>query len=307
MLADPKVQEFHRAALPSMIAAGLARCFILTIGTRPAAAYYGFCDRGRAYAYIGGFDPAFVDASPGAILIGHAIALAIGEGGTSFIFSAAASPINTLGGRATGEIGDGSGASAMPPNNRKSRHEMRKILTSCRKGALPPNVALMQLAMAAEAETGFLSEVYAAIDDLGRKSNRLNELRRLMESFPTSGNWSVPSCRASPTRTTPARTWTSTFPDGAPLLTVRPLFQAKLASLSTLWDAPTFWMRRHMTSSRTWKATASSAGDARFSTLAAESAGSRSRSRKKSAVFWAWIFRRGSSTPPANDVLDWRT
>src|ERR1700722_19924363 len=100
--------------------------------------------------------------------------------GTSFFFSAAASPINILGGRATGGTGDGSGASAMPPNNRESRHEMRKILTSCREGALPPNVALMQLAMAAEAETGFLSAVFAAIDDLDRKcatpSNRLDEL-----------------------------------------------------------------------------------------------------------------------------------
>ena len=76
----------------------------------------------------------------------------------------------------------------MPPNNRELRHEMRKILTSCREGALPPNVALMQLAMAAEAETGFLSAVYAAIDDLDRKcatpSNRLHELRRLAESSP---------------------------------------------------------------------------------------------------------------------------
>ena len=58
----------------------------LTIGSRPAAAYYGFCDRGRAFAYIGGFDPAFVEASPGAILIGHAIAQAIGEGGREFHF-----------------------------------------------------------------------------------------------------------------------------------------------------------------------------------------------------------------------------
>lgn len=72
----------------------------------------------------------------------------------------------------------------MPPNSRESRHEMRKILTSCREGALPPNVALMQLAMAAEAETGFLSAVYAAIDDLDRKSNRLDELRRLAENSP---------------------------------------------------------------------------------------------------------------------------
>ena len=73
-------------ALPGLAAAGMARCYVLTIGESPAAAYYGFLAHGRAFAYLGGFDPAFEEASPGAILIGHAIAQAIAEGASEFHF-----------------------------------------------------------------------------------------------------------------------------------------------------------------------------------------------------------------------------
>jgi len=86
VLADAKVRRFHQAALPRLAAADLARCYTLTIGGQTAAAYYGLSNRGRAYAYLGGFDPAFEEASPGAILIGHAIAEAIGEGAGEFHF-----------------------------------------------------------------------------------------------------------------------------------------------------------------------------------------------------------------------------
>ena len=65
VLAPDAVQHFHRAALPGLIEAGLARLFELRIGGRMAGCYYGFFDRGRAYAYIGGFDSEFAAASPG--------------------------------------------------------------------------------------------------------------------------------------------------------------------------------------------------------------------------------------------------
>ncbi|MBV9567782.1 MAG: GNAT family N-acetyltransferase [Hyphomicrobiales bacterium] len=86
VLADPRVQNLHEAALPRLAVAGLARCYILALDGRPVSAYYGFLDRGRAYAYLGGFDPAFSDASPGAILVGQAIADAIDEGAREFHF-----------------------------------------------------------------------------------------------------------------------------------------------------------------------------------------------------------------------------
>lgn len=86
VLDDPTVQAFHRAVLPAMSAAGLARCYTVRLGTHVAGAYYGMLDRGRACAYLGGFDPAFTEESPGSILIGHAIAEAIREGATEFHF-----------------------------------------------------------------------------------------------------------------------------------------------------------------------------------------------------------------------------
>jgi CelD/BcsL family acetyltransferase involved in cellulose biosynthesis len=86
VLGDAKVRRFHQAALPRLAAADLARCYTLAIDGQPVAAYYGLFDRGRAYAYLGGFDPAFEDASPGAILIGRAIADAIDEGAREFHF-----------------------------------------------------------------------------------------------------------------------------------------------------------------------------------------------------------------------------
>ena len=86
VLADRRVQNFHRAVLPRLSAAGLARCYILALEGQPIGAYYGFTHNERAYAYLGGFDPNFAEASPGAILVGHAIGDAIVEGAKEFHF-----------------------------------------------------------------------------------------------------------------------------------------------------------------------------------------------------------------------------
>lgn len=86
VLADPKVSSFLVEALPALAAHQLARCYLLEIGGVVAGAYLGLLDRGRAYAYLGGFDPAFADESPGSILIGHAIGEAIREGAAEFHF-----------------------------------------------------------------------------------------------------------------------------------------------------------------------------------------------------------------------------
>jgi CelD/BcsL family acetyltransferase involved in cellulose biosynthesis len=86
ILDDPRVQRFHEQALPQMLMAGLARCYTIHIAGEIVGAYYGFLDRGRAYAYLGGFDPAFSEESPGSILMGHAIAEAVREGASEFHF-----------------------------------------------------------------------------------------------------------------------------------------------------------------------------------------------------------------------------
>nr|WP_276208691.1 GNAT family N-acetyltransferase [Caulobacter sp. 17J65-9] len=83
---DPQVQDFHRAVARAFLAEGWLRLHLLEIDGRPAAAFYGFQVRGRAYAYIGGFDPEFAEASPGALIMRHAIEQAVREGCTSFEF-----------------------------------------------------------------------------------------------------------------------------------------------------------------------------------------------------------------------------
>jgi CelD/BcsL family acetyltransferase involved in cellulose biosynthesis len=86
VLADARVQGFHREALPLLAAQGLSRCTLLRIGGEVAAAHYGLADGRRAFFYIGGFDPRFAAGSPGSLLIGHAIAEAKREGRAEFHF-----------------------------------------------------------------------------------------------------------------------------------------------------------------------------------------------------------------------------
>ncbi|MER8424671.1 GNAT family N-acetyltransferase [Mesorhizobium sp. M1403] len=86
VLSDSRVEEFHRQALPLLAAQALARCWLVAIDGAIVGAYYGFHHRGRAYAYLGGFDPAYAEESPGALLIGQAIRQAICEGAEEFDF-----------------------------------------------------------------------------------------------------------------------------------------------------------------------------------------------------------------------------
>ena len=86
VLRGDLVNEFLAAATPRVLAAGLARLFLLRLGGRCAGAYYGLSDGQRAYAWLGGFDPQFSRESPGALLIARAIASAIEEGCGEFHF-----------------------------------------------------------------------------------------------------------------------------------------------------------------------------------------------------------------------------
>ncbi len=86
VFADPRVEAFHAAALPSLIEQGVARLYALTIGDAIAGVYYGFGHRDRAYSYLAGNDPAFAFESPGSVLLGHAIEGAVREGMSSFDF-----------------------------------------------------------------------------------------------------------------------------------------------------------------------------------------------------------------------------
>jgi CelD/BcsL family acetyltransferase involved in cellulose biosynthesis len=86
LLGDARVRRFQEEALPDLGRAGLVRLYAVEIGGRVVGAYYGFLNRGRAYAYLGGFDPDFSYESPGTILVGYAIEEAVREAASEFHF-----------------------------------------------------------------------------------------------------------------------------------------------------------------------------------------------------------------------------
>lgn len=86
VLADATVRAFHASAWPGLIEGGLLRLHALHLDDRVAGVHYGFAHGARAYAYLGGFDPAFSFESPGTLLMGHAIEEALGRGAREFHF-----------------------------------------------------------------------------------------------------------------------------------------------------------------------------------------------------------------------------
>jgi len=86
VLRDAAVRAFHRCAVPALSREGVARLYKLRVGGEIAGCYYGLLDRGRAYAYIGGFDLRFAAISPGGLLLAHAIDQARQEGCREFHF-----------------------------------------------------------------------------------------------------------------------------------------------------------------------------------------------------------------------------
>lgn len=86
VLAHADVRRFHEAAAPALFAAGLLRLTTLRIDEAVAGIYYGFHRHGRAYAYLGGFDPAFAFESPGTLMVGAALEEAVAGGASEFHF-----------------------------------------------------------------------------------------------------------------------------------------------------------------------------------------------------------------------------
>jgi CelD/BcsL family acetyltransferase involved in cellulose biosynthesis len=84
--AEPVVRGFHLAAAQRMLASGMLRLYLLRIGNRIAAAYYGFAAKRIAYAYLSGFDPDLTKLSPGTQIVAHAIEEAVREGAREFHF-----------------------------------------------------------------------------------------------------------------------------------------------------------------------------------------------------------------------------
>jgi len=85
VLADRRVQAFHRAAAPALAAAGLLRLAVVRWQGRIVAVLLGFCDRRRGYSYINGvaFTPG---QSFGTLAFACLIEAAAAEGAREFHF-----------------------------------------------------------------------------------------------------------------------------------------------------------------------------------------------------------------------------
>lgn len=84
VLDDPAVQRFHRDAAPGLVRRGLLRLHTLRVGERIVAVCAALAAPGYAATYITGFDPALERASPGTVILGHAIEVAQAEGAAVF-------------------------------------------------------------------------------------------------------------------------------------------------------------------------------------------------------------------------------
>jgi CelD/BcsL family acetyltransferase involved in cellulose biosynthesis len=86
VLADAHVRAFHAEVVSAMHASGTLRFYALRADDAIVACYYGFLTGGRAYYYLGGFDPAWERFGVGHQVVAHAIEEAAREGATEFDF-----------------------------------------------------------------------------------------------------------------------------------------------------------------------------------------------------------------------------
>lgn len=86
VLADPRVQAFHRAAAPALAEAGLLRLTVVRHGGRIVSALLGFADAHRGYSYIVGSDFSVPKQSFGTLAFAHLIEACVADGAAEFHF-----------------------------------------------------------------------------------------------------------------------------------------------------------------------------------------------------------------------------
>jgi CelD/BcsL family acetyltransferase involved in cellulose biosynthesis len=79
-----RVRELHREFVPAALEQGWLRLCVLEVDERPIAAWYGWSLDGRFAYYQAGFDPAWSSHSPGLLLLGETVRLAIAEGASEY-------------------------------------------------------------------------------------------------------------------------------------------------------------------------------------------------------------------------------
>ncbi|HEX8402960.1 MAG TPA: GNAT family N-acetyltransferase [Allosphingosinicella sp.] len=86
VLADSRVQAFHRAAAPALAQAGLLRTILVRLAGRIVAVLHGFADRSRGFSYIIGIDHAVPGQSFGTLAFAALIDGAVADGAREFHF-----------------------------------------------------------------------------------------------------------------------------------------------------------------------------------------------------------------------------
>jgi CelD/BcsL family acetyltransferase involved in cellulose biosynthesis len=77
IFADPEVRRFHRLSAPALLTRNLLQLHVVETGAETIAVQYVMVSGGRAYSYIGGFDPAWNHFSLGTLLMAYSIERAI--------------------------------------------------------------------------------------------------------------------------------------------------------------------------------------------------------------------------------------
>lgn len=86
VLAEARVQAFHRAAAPALAAAGLLRLVLVRHAGRIVSALYAFADAWRGYSYAIGSDFSLAKQSFGTLAFAHAIEDALAGGASEYHF-----------------------------------------------------------------------------------------------------------------------------------------------------------------------------------------------------------------------------
>lgn len=86
VLADPRVQAFHRDAAAALAAAGLLRLVLVRHEGRIVSALYAFADARAGYSYAIGSDFAVPKQSFGTLAFAHLIETCLDQGCTAFHF-----------------------------------------------------------------------------------------------------------------------------------------------------------------------------------------------------------------------------
>jgi CelD/BcsL family acetyltransferase involved in cellulose biosynthesis len=94
--AQSRAVEFHSRVAERFLEKGWLRLYLLMVGRRAIAAIYCYRFGSTFSFYQSGYDPAWADCSPGALIMLHAVKEAINEGAHEFDFLRGEEPYKSL-------------------------------------------------------------------------------------------------------------------------------------------------------------------------------------------------------------------